>query len=143
MSHLKQKSVDTRIAPVKTKRKGLCYIAGPMRGLKHFNFRAFDSAAHVMRKQGWDVINPADMDRDAGFDPFKLPESYDWSKFPDLLVFDETVGRDLGAIRDSDAVFALDGWEDSKGAVAEIAVALWLGKIVKSYSTGFDVRAVY
>ncbi len=43
-------------------RKPTIYIAGPMRGFKDYNYPAFDRQQTVLEKQGWRVINPAEMD---------------------------------------------------------------------------------
>ena len=43
--------------------KGKIYCAGPMRGIKYYNFPAFDKAALMFRKKGWRVVNPAELDR--------------------------------------------------------------------------------
>ena len=47
--------------PVRKKR---LYVAGPMRGIKDFNFPAFDEAATFLRNAGYEVCNPADRDRE-------------------------------------------------------------------------------
>ena len=44
-------------------RKPTIYVAGPMRGHHDYNYPAFDRQTRVLRAQGWDVVNPADMDR--------------------------------------------------------------------------------
>jgi hypothetical protein len=46
------------------KRVSTIYVAGPMRGYDDYNYPAFDRQARVLEKQGWKVINPAEMDRD-------------------------------------------------------------------------------
>ena len=45
-------------------RKPTIYVAGPMRGFENYNYPAFDRCARVLRDQGCDVINPAELDRD-------------------------------------------------------------------------------
>ena len=44
------------------RRKPTIYIAGPMRGIEDFNFPAFDRQEELLKKQGWVVINPAELD---------------------------------------------------------------------------------
>ena len=105
------------------------YIAGPMRGIKLYNFPAFDAAKETLWEAGWEVISPADIDRQSdGFDPLALPEGYDWDTFPGSIEFAECVTRDIQAVQSCDALYMLKGWEKSKGARAEFAVAEWLGK---------------
>lgn len=105
------------------------YIAGKMRGIKHYNFPAFDTAHKLLEQQGWDVVNPAELDRNHGFDPYALPHDHDWSTIPtDGFSFDDCVSRDIAAVRECDAIYLLRGWRDSVGARAEKALAEWLGK---------------
>ena len=52
------------------------YIAGPMRGRKLFNFPAFDAAKKEIGDMGCIALSPADLDREAGFNPESLPEDY-------------------------------------------------------------------
>lgn len=104
------------------------YIAGPMRGKKYFNFPAFDEARDLLQSEGYNVISPADMDREAGFDPLVLGEDYDWN---DLTKCDfslsDAIDRDLEALRRCDAIYLLQGWQRSRGATAEKALAEWIG----------------
>lgn len=100
------------------------YIAGPMRGIPHFNFPAFDSAKYTLEKAGWDVISPADMDRKRGFEGVGMTG---FEEIPDIEM-EEIIKSDIQAIFDSDAIFMLTGWENSTGATAEHALAIWLKK---------------
>ena len=106
------------------------YISGKMTGVKWFNFPAFDRAAAELRKRGHTVLNPADMDREAGFDAMKMPEDSDWSSIPSEFSFADAITRDIDAVRECDFVFVLSGYETSSGAKAEIALAEWIGKDV-------------
>lgn len=45
------------------------YIAGPMRGHELYNFPAFDAAEARLRRLGYDVVNPAALDRARGIHP--------------------------------------------------------------------------
>jgi hypothetical protein len=98
-----------------------------MRGIPFFNFPEFDEAASQLCRD-YIVISPADMDRAAGFDPYALPEGYDWRTIPPNFDFHAAFERDIAAVQQCDATYMLDGWEKSKGARAEKAVAEWLGK---------------
>jgi hypothetical protein len=78
--------------------------------------------------EGHDVINPADLDRAAGFDPIRLPADHDWHDINSIgFSIREAVHRDVEAIKVCDAIYMLQGWERSKGAKAEKALAEWLG----------------
>jgi hypothetical protein len=94
------------------------YIAGPMRGIKDSNFPAFDAAKKEWEVKGWNVISPADLDREAGpqIDPIS-PAS--------LRAY---MTRDTKAIIEKvDALVMLNGWSDSKGAKVEFHLAEYLG----------------
>ena len=107
------------------------YIAGPMRGYKYFNFPAFDAAKAELVEAGYDVVSPADLDRDAGFTPEILGSDYDWH---DLNRCDfslmEAIDRDVKALKTCDVIYMLRGWENSRGALAEKALAEWLDLLV-------------
>jgi hypothetical protein len=108
----------------------IIYVAGPMRGIKYFNFPAFDAAKeHLERSGDWDkIISPADLDREVGFDETAFPDDYDWIdlKKADFNLVD-AIDRDVAALKVCSAIYMLDGWEKSKGAKAEKALAEWMG----------------
>jgi len=113
------------------------YIAGPMRGIAWFNYPMFDRIAGILRKQGLCVISPADEDRKQdGFDPFENPDyaNPDRCVFPSELDFHKTVRRCLEAVLQCEEIVLLPGWERSSGAVAELTLAMWLGKRVQHVS---------
>jgi len=112
------------------------YIAGPMRGIKYFNFPAFDAMRDRIKKEATTLvdafipINPADMDREHGFDFTKL--KFDsgskevWDEHLLMICgFDlkATMKRDLEAIGQCDAIILLRGWGSSEGAIQERAKA--------------------
>lgn len=103
------------------------YLAGPMRGHALFNFPAFDAVSAIFRNYGIDVVSPADISRQDGFDPATLPEDYDWSQLPDFLDFDTLIEHDLRALSTCDSIALLPGWNTSQGARMELAKALELG----------------
>ena len=98
------------------------YVAGPMTGIEAFNFPAFDFARDGLRFAGYEVVSPADLDRAIGFDPTKNT----------LDGFDKlaAIRRDIEAIIECDAIYMLQGWENSVGATAEFHLARWLGKVL-------------
>lgn len=110
------------------------YIAGPMRGYKFYNFPAFDAAEGRLIVAGYKVVNPAAIDRSIGSDPMKLPVDTDWNAAPPDFNIVDCAKRDLTALQSCAEVYMLDGWQKSKGALAEKAVAEFMGLIV-SYQT--------
>ena len=105
------------------------YVLGKMRGVPLYNFPAFDDMAARLRAAGHVAINPADLDRQAGFDPVKLSPEHDWDTIPEQLSLQEVIDRDLKWLRGCDAYVALEGWEKSRGASAEKPLLDWQGSI--------------
>jgi hypothetical protein len=103
------------------------YLAGPMTSIEHYNFPAFDLAADFLRGLGHHVFNPADEDRNTGFDAVLLnsdgtdAESHGFS-------LREALKADLSWICDNaEAVALLSGFTESKGAMTEFQLANALG----------------
>lgn len=112
------------------------YLAGPMRGYPEFNAQAFRDGAAQLRSAGHEVFSPLDHDEQQGFD-FSGTAGSD----EDLvsLGFDlrSALGADLAWIcAEADMVMVLPGWEDSRGARAEVAVAQALGLPVAGFVAG-------
>ena len=105
----------------------LVYIAGPMRGHKWYNFAAFDAARDLLLSKGYNAVSPADMERENGFDPTKLPEDTDWTTMDSGTDLACVIKRDIEALLDCEAIYLLPGWKESKGAASEAAVACWAG----------------
>jgi Domain of unknown function (DUF4406) len=97
------------------------YIAGPMTGIPALNFPAFHAAAAHYRAQGFDVINPADIN---GEDP--NPEWVPGS--PELAAhWAKCMRADITALLTCDKIVMLDGWTASRGATLEHHIAVTLG----------------
>tara|TARA_R110000744_G_scaffold41270_2_gene93339 strand:- start:189 stop:566 length:378 start_codon:yes stop_codon:yes gene_type:complete len=109
-------------------RKPTIYVAGPMRGYEDFNFPAFDRQARILSKQGWTVINPAEMDRQDGL-PCSEPMEFDPSvNYEDREFMRDALKRDMTFIcNDCTAIYMMSNWESSRGAKAEYHLAKALG----------------
>lgn len=102
----------------------LAYISGPMRGYPDLNFPAFDEARNALVSNGWNVINPADIDRAAN----PHHEAIDHNAAASCRMY---ALRDFFALMilrpdRGDRIVTLGGWTHSTGARAEVAVAAWL-----------------
>lgn len=82
-----------------------CYIAGGMTGLPKHNFPAFNREAKRLRKQGYEVINPAEVNPDPG------------SPWVDCM------RADIKLLVDCNEIYMLPGWEKSEGASLEHHIA--------------------
>lgn len=115
------------------------YLAGPMRGYPEFNFPAFAEAAFGLRFLGHDVFSPAEKG-----------EEVELTNAPDLQD-DEAFRRKVFKIDtayicdEAEGIALLDGWENSSGCRAEVALARAIGipvyKIVY-YVPGISLRKI-
>ena len=111
------------------------YVAGPMSGYSLYNFPAFDAAALKLRREGHEVVSPAELDRIAHVHEFteNLPPNF----------MREAMRRDLDAICDCDAIYLLKGWEKSSGVTVELALANLLKLTVvkeENHDMGTDLK---
>lgn len=126
-------------------KKRKAYVAGKMRGLPYYNFPEFDKARDRLLGLGLTPLSPADMDRAAGFDPYKWVidnDRMDWSVLPHDFDLAEAVARDNAAIDDPEtvAIYVIhDGISESKGGMAEIERGMKAGKIIL-FDTMDDAR---
>jgi len=111
------------LVPPKDTRK-VVYCCGPMTGIENFNFDSFYKACAKLESQGYKAINPAALDSESGYPLVRL-QSLTPDEFQVFLK--GAMKRDLDALQQCDAIALLPGWESSKGARAEKAVAEWLG----------------
>jgi hypothetical protein len=88
------------------------YLAGPMTGYDDHNFPAFHAAAERLRGFGLEVVNPAD---------HGLVDGLGWADY---------MRWDLVKLAGCHSVYVLPGWEKSKGASLEVAIAQALGMLV-------------
>ncbi len=90
------------------------YVSGGMSGLPAMNFPAFHEAEAMLRKAGFEVVNPARLGEHA---------TWEWSDY---------LKRDLVEMFECDAVATLEGWVDSRGAWLEVSTARALGMSVRT-----------
>jgi hypothetical protein len=85
-----------------------------MTGIEDYNFPAFHAAAADWRREGWQVVNPAD--------------HFDGDQ---TLSYPVYMREDIKALLSVDAIALLPGWEHSKGARLEHDIARALGLEVR------------
>lgn len=115
------------------------YIAGPRSEIEDYNRAAFIAGATHLRRAGHWVLSPVELDMPEdgmaeGGDGTALPED----------VYVRGLGRCLAAMLDAglDGIALLPGWEDSRGAQLEVAVALGLGWDVFTLEDGWGPGAI-
>ena len=86
------------------------YLSGPMTGLPDLNFPAFDQARDICLACGYEVVSPADLERN------RLPSSYA-----------ESLRDDFRHLLECDQILMLEGWETSYGATMEFFIATAIG----------------
>ncbi len=87
------------------------YISGPMSGIPGYNAGSFNRTAYALRKQGYAVCSPVETSEWLGLD----------------LAHEQYLRFDFERLLEADFVMVLDGWETSKGALAEILMATSMG----------------
>ncbi len=91
------------------------YIAGPMSGYESLNWAAFDHREETLNNEGWDCVNPARLDREAGIDPTAELGDYDYTA---------AALRDVEALLSCQAIYLMNNWQLSRGASWERALAV-------------------
>ena len=94
------------------------YIAGPMRGFPDFNYPKFNDYAETHRAVGWEVVNPVEIGADYG-----TPDQIN----ADHALLAAVMAAELHALETCDAIYLLDGWQNSEGARKELATAIAYG----------------
>ena len=107
------------------------YIAGPMRGMKDFNYEAFDKAAGELQARGWQAVNPVDLGR--------LWPVTDGGEEVDEIDLDGLMSIEREAVRNSDAIYLLKGWEKSEGARRELGEFLLNGEGLHVFLEGSEI----
>lgn len=82
------------------------YVSGPMSGYPEYNYPLFADVAAMLRRHGYQVINPAESDSEA--------KDKTWASY---------LRKDIRHLMDCTHVVVLPGWERSKGAGLEVYIA--------------------
>lgn len=86
------------------------YVSGPMTGVADLNRPAFAKAAKALRKKGYSVISPPELDRN---EPQRSWEG--------------CLRRDIKHLMNCKAIATLPSWTKSRGALLEV----YIGKALK------------
>lgn len=98
------------------------YLSGPITGNPNY-MQQFEQAARDLSMKGYDVIDPAALDR--------VVPTY-------LLSYDTIMNLDLELLALADYLVQMPGWEDSKGCNRELGFAQARGIIVVSFQDLVD-----
>ena len=90
------------------------FLSGPMTGIKDYNFPMFNHVAEVLRKCGYEVVNPVD-----------ICKKYKKERvLSDKAVFAAMIAEQQESERTCNALVLLPGWENSKGVRLELKTAI-------------------
>jgi hypothetical protein len=107
------------------------YIAGPMSGIPQFNYPAFIAAAEVLREDGYEVLNPAEMDDEETKEAAMASPDGDLVGFSTGETWGDFLSRDVKIVADEcDGVVLLPNWHTSRGARLEAFIAYSVQKPV-------------
>lgn len=98
------------------------YLAGPMTGIDQFNYPMFRAVAADLRKSGYTVVSPVELDEESEVDTSKLnPHQFTDEQRAWFL------RRDVERLVHCDGIVLMPGWFDSAGVTLELIVALSCG----------------
>ena len=89
------------------------YLSGPMANIADLNFPAFDKARDICLACGYEVVSPADLERN------RSPRSYK-----------ENLRDDFRHLLECDQILMLKGWQHSNGARVEFVIAKAIGLLI-------------
>jgi len=96
------------------------YLSGPMTGLPEYNYPRFNEVAKRIRDSGHEVYNPAEYPFDG--DPKDFPLRTAFAEYSRQICLE------------CDILVLLEGWENSKGANAELKLAQVCGLTIETWS---------
>lgn len=99
------------------------YIAGAMTGHPDLNFPAFHREAARLRAEGFEVINPAEINGG----PSEIEAMAHMDEMQQVEHWRACMRNDITHLVTCDAIVMLPGWEKSRGATLEHHIAKSLG----------------
>lgn len=108
------------------------YLGGKMVGVPGLGFGLFDHAAATLRSMGHEVFNPAEYDRQSGYEPGPLEQG----TYEDTPEFNRTkalLDDVTWILTESEGMVALENWVASPGTRMEIAAHQAVFKPVWEY----------
>ena len=103
------------------------YLAGPMTNVAQFNFPAFERAEIALRNLGIPIWSPREENLRLGFDPEK---SYEDQESFDLR---DSLRADFRQLSYCKGAIFLEGWEKSRHAKIEMAMAIAMSLEIYTY----------
>ena len=91
------------------------YLSGPMTGIKDLNRPLFNKLAKALRKRGYKVVNPPELD-------LSSPQR----------TWEGCLRRDIVQLMGCDKIATLPGWKKSRGANLEVYIGKALGYPIKT-----------
>lgn len=123
------------------------YLAGPMSGRPQFNFPAFFQAAEDLRRDGFEVVSPAEIDNAEDKAAALASPDGDMRAINSSKTWGDFLARDVKLLADTgiQGIVFLPGWATSKGAKLEAFVGLLQGFKFWEYSEigTYRIRSSY
>lgn len=137
----------------------VAYTAGPMRGIEHYNFNAFEQFVVALRTKHktWKIHSPHEIDIRSG----GVEAQYKWQTRPNQPAyrlftdvrwvdggkttagteeaFQVAIRRDIRVLTECNSIFFMRGFENSTGARIEAQVGEWIG-LEPFLQNGLDVE---
>ena len=107
----------------------ILYLSAPMTGVPRFNYHALYLTSQELQEAGFTTINPAAMDSEEIQEAAWLSATGDPADLPGFDMA-TTIRDNVEHLLLCDGICLLEGWESSKGALMELAVAERLGLYV-------------
>lgn len=111
----------------------ICYVAGPVSGRENGNRAAFQAASDQLRDEGWRVINPTDNPRSAEAE--QEARELGPERYHEGVAYRSIMQDCLRSVVGVDSMFVLPGWQFSRGARLEVALAATMSIPIYEWET--------
>lgn len=108
----------------------LIYVAGQYSGDIENNIKKAEKVSIALIRNGWYVFTPHK--NTAGYEKYE----------DDKITYRTWMEMDLNILRRCDAVYVMQGWMDSRGAIEEIALAIMFDMPIfwEDYVSAIDLK---